>query len=414
MQRVFIIVAAFLQIVFYLLPANAQDKKPQESIILDKGQTINWQLTGGAKTYQFDDMVVSLNPMAQKDEVEFVILKANEQELSFRQQATSGTITIGRFFEDGDYTILISTLTGSGECCNQLFLSDYRNGAKLLRLHKPDGDILIAKDIDGDDIMEFIAKDSLFNEFSSRKHAMPPMKIYTIDTDKLRDATLDQRFFSAHEAYFQQQSKACNGMVQENIGACAGLLGTAARLDLFYATLNTLDFDSPPISFKQSKPPYSVCVDKKCRMAQIFKDGPSAFIHALTQWGYLSKEYSENKELTTLISVPHTRSFGGIMGCMEGNNLSLKILPRHQSHDHAVYELTWRNSFKSQDPCFFENGIVADNSLLTKAVCTDDGKPASIKNYFITLEEEGILLHSFSNISFKVDHAIFVKACPRF
>ncbi|UXN04881.1 hypothetical protein [Bartonella sp. HY406] len=401
MKKICITIGLFWLACLYLSTAFAQD-----SILIFEDDIVKWQAQDGAKIYRFNDITIKVTPSSSDDDfkVRFDISKPNAKALTFEDYGRIGNISLARFSEGADYNIVLSIFSGGAHCCSEVYVVDYSNGAKLINVGSFDGDIMLPKDIDGDGLMEFITYDSRFFMFSAYAGAMPPMQILTIDNGAVRNVTKDERFIPAHENYFKIQSIACNGMVKENTGACAGLLGTAALLGVFDSTLQMLDFDSPGQEPANSMAPYSVCNDAQCKQPKTFNDEKSAFIHAMSVWGYQPSQYSENKDLTAFVTRLKDKQFGeNSDACMDGP-ASLKTITTNNRH--IVYELS-----RYEAGCAFENGAIIGNSLMAKAVCMGEGEPAWLENHIYNYDGNILALSSFTSTRFEDIYVQNMKPC---
>lgn len=401
MRRFIFTLAALLLASFYLLPASAQNNLAQNNILLFEGDTIQWHLEGGVKTYQFNDIIIKLTPKPNDFEVRFDISKKNEKTISFSETGNIGNITIARFNnapingvgrQEG-YEAAFSIFSGGAHCCSEVYVTDYSNGAKILKVGSFDGEITLPKDLDGDGVMEYVDYDMRFTVFSGYAGAMPPMKIYTIENGDVRDATLDERFLAAHEVHYKRQSIACASMMSENTGACAGLLGTAALLGVYDSTANMLVFDIAAKRPDHSASPYSICIDSDCQQSKTFKDEGPAIDYALTKWGYLPSQISGNKDLTNFIFALNGKSFGeNAEACAQG---PLSLTVDKKANGHIAYKVSNYDS-----KCFFEKGALIDTTILAKAVCTSEGEPAWLENHIYNYDGKRLLHSSFTSNRF--------------
>ena len=413
MQRFIFTLAAFFMAWLYLAPANAQDR-----IVLKGGETVKWQLDGGVKTYEFNDMIIKLTPILADSEVRFEISKADEDTISFSEKGIGGTITIARLINESfswsddqaGYEAAFSIY--SGDCCSEAYITDYSNGAKIPKVGSFDGEFIGLRDIDGDGIVEYVDYDQRFKIFSRYSSPMPPLKIYSIENGKVRDATLDERFIPAHEARYKMQAIACQSAVIENPGPCTGLLGSAALLDVYDSTLHTLRFYlTEEIPFRPSSP-YVICIDSKCQESKTIASLEPALLYALTKWNYLPSYFYDDDDLTLFMAAMVGRSFG-----VDGKACTERFEIDWNANNHKVYELS------SEDKkCTFNKGFQIgnsvhamraynSNSILVKAVCINDEETPWLENHIYDYNDGTLVHSSFKSSRFDNIVSQHLRAC---
>lgn len=400
MKTFYIFIIICIVSISYFSSARAQNTN-----ILFEGETVRWQLDEGAQDFRFNDITIKISPLANNDnfELRFDIMKPNAKTLTFNESGPLGNISIARFSEGADYNVVLSVFSGGAHCCSAVYVADYSNGAKLINVGSFDGDVLVPKDINGDGLEELVTYDQNFFIFSSYAGAMPPMKIFNVADGELRDVTKDERYITAHENYFKMQSAACNSLVKENTGACAGLLGSAALLGVFDSTMQMLDFDSLAEVPEYTIGPYSICNDTACKQPKEFNDEKSAVIYAMSLWGYQPSQYSENRDLTAFVTRLKNKNFGeNADACIDGP-VSLKAITANR---HIVYELA-----RYEASCAFENAAIIGNSLVAKAVCMGEGEPVWLENHIYNYDGKTLALSSFTTTRFEDIYVQNMQLC---
>lgn len=217
----------------YVAPA------PEEpaSEILELGAVVSWDAGDdpASKTYQFDDMVLTITSRqdAAGDLVPVLSVHTG-QGYRFELAGAAGRgpaaadFGVVQLAQDEPPQIFFSSFTGGAHCCTRGELV-VRTERGFSRVALGDWDHGLAfRDIDGDSISEIVAADERFlYAFAPYAASVAPPKILALRNGAIVDVSADARFQDQFETALVSARQGC---AEQNNGACAAYVAAAARL----------------------------------------------------------------------------------------------------------------------------------------------------------------------------------------
>lgn len=261
-------------------------------VALPPNELLNWSGDGGdLQAFTSDDFAITLTIAGDDAErmVTLTVEQAGETaEVSGLSAGTGyGQLGVFAFDENGMRSAIFGVYSGGAHCCTTFYsVTETADGLVTGEIGTVDGDGLVT-DIDGDGIFEMPLWDGRFGyAFDAFAFAYPPQLIMKAKDGVAYDASTDPRFASYFESELEAARGSCGGETWD-LGACAGLLGMAARLGTFEVELATIETALAAGKKTSGWDEFDICIDDACSEKYTGTDFAEAIEVALTAWRYL-------------------------------------------------------------------------------------------------------------------------------
>ena len=210
-------------------------------------KTIDFSETGGAVTLSYNDAEVTLQPIAEDDDlidVHAAIGISDFQSIIVSEGGGTSPyfkrwIGIGKLSSSEPTTsIILQGYSGGAHCCATLRVVTPVGGQlKILEFEPIDGEggSQFPEDIDGDGNVDFVRQDDRFRyQFSSGAGSQSPPLIFNIYKGNLVDVTSEPGFVPLWTEYASRMRAMCADRSDpDRNGACAAYVAASARLGKF-------------------------------------------------------------------------------------------------------------------------------------------------------------------------------------
>lgn len=199
-----------------------------------------------------------------------------------------GQVGVFPFDDTGGQSVLLAVYAGGAHCCMQVVAATETDAGLVSQdIGSADGDAIAPVDIDGDGIFELPMPDGRFTyTFDAYAFSYPPTQIFKSAMGKIYEASALPQFRPLFAEELERARADCSGETW-NLGACAGLLGMAARLGTFEAELATVQTALAAGKRTSGWDDFDICGNDDCTEKQSFADFGDAVTAALQAWGYL-------------------------------------------------------------------------------------------------------------------------------
>jgi hypothetical protein len=317
----------------------------------------------------------------------------------------SGTLGMARLdTAGGDEQFVFTNFTGGAHCCMEVRVVDFAGGgAKLIGIGTFDTGIIRVEDHDGDGVSEFIVPDERFRTFSSYAGSFPPYLVLGLSFGGVEDRTAWASFGPLHERMYALQSEACELEARAQPGACAGLVGTAARLGVHEDTIAMLDFDTEPE--EEYFLPVTVCNDDQCSDSTEYATLREGIVAAVRAWGYIQERRDDGfAGFAAALS-------GKRFGADEGSELSCENGPTSFTRKPGAFGGGYYEIAGYESACHASAGLVLSGTAIVRAVCQGEGSPMWIENRAYSKNSEGGLDVALARGNLVDGHAFTLETC---
>lgn len=199
-----------------------------------------------------------------------------------------GQVGVVSFDSNGMRSVLFAVYAGGAHCCMQTTaVTETAGGWVTAEVGTFDGDSVQPEDLDSDGIYELAQRDDRFNyAFDAYAFSYAPPMILKSRDGAVYDASAEPQFRPVFETMLADAKQSCSGETW-NLGACAGVLGAAARLGTYEAEAAPI-FAALAAGKKTSGwDEFQLCTNTDCSETKTIADFPTAIETALRDWGYL-------------------------------------------------------------------------------------------------------------------------------
>lgn len=290
-MRAFIAAIAVAACLGAALPACAQDAEP-----LALNVTREWEgPADDGRVFAFDGARMTLMLRAGGEDwieaASLILERAGAKPWRFEQPAGLfgfGQVGIYEMGLPARPVLVFGTYSGGAHCCMQIVVLDLTDPqSEPLEVGWFNGGTVEPEDADGDGSFEFVVRDERFNyTFDSYAGSFPPTQVLALRGGAVADLSADPAFRHLFAADFNAMAPLCSGE-EWGAGACAGLLGAAARLGLHDGVRGLLADGFASGRLASGWESYDFCLDDACEERVSFTDFGEAVTYALREWGYL-------------------------------------------------------------------------------------------------------------------------------
>jgi hypothetical protein len=281
-MRLAVLLAALLA-----FPAFAAEPVP-----LPQNEMIDWSGEGGeAQVFTSDDLTLTLTITGDDAERIATLVAANASDAREVTGISAGTgygqLGVFPFDDNGLRSVIFGVYSGGAHCCTTFYaLTEQAGDLVTGEIGTVDGDGSI-EDLDGDGVFEMPLWDSRFGyAFDAFAFAYPPHLIKKSRDGVPYDASADPRFKPYFASELEAARGSCGGETWD-LGACAGLLGMAARLGTFETELATIQAALASGKKTSGWDEFEICLNDDCSEKYTSTDFGEAIAVALSAWGYL-------------------------------------------------------------------------------------------------------------------------------
>ncbi|HVP83352.1 MAG TPA: hypothetical protein VMS78_01400 [Rhizomicrobium sp.] len=284
--------------VVYLIAASVMFAT--QAVAAGEPQMTSWdaEQNGSPKTYTFGTYKLTLSSAKNGDQMGVPHLSVSAPGLppfAYDGQAAGdiarADFTVLKLSPKVQPSVVFDTYSGGAHCCVEVVVIQPAGKSwRKIDLGSWDGGgIAYPKDVDGDDIVDFVFVDNAFlYAFDCYACSHPPPLVLNIVNGKAVNVSTAPRFASLFRA---DMAEAKQGCAEHNNGVCAGYVADAARLGEFdeawqfmlanYNKTSTWDY---PTRCQGQK------VDYRCQGTELKpKDYPEALKWFLQDNGYVPK-----------------------------------------------------------------------------------------------------------------------------
>jgi hypothetical protein len=268
------------------LPALGEDLQPNVIIEWD-GSARHQVFTAGDLSLAIDIEGADMDA----DRPATLTVMADGKAVGTTSALGSGTV-FGRLgvttLEPGGRSVVFAVYSGGAHCCMQIStITETPAGWITDETGIVDSDLISVEDIDGDGTFEIPLSDDRFNyTFDAFAFSLPPQKIIKLKDGISYDAAGEPQFRPYLEATLADARPLCSGETYE-LAACAGLLGTAARLGTYETELGPILKAIDAGKTTSGWTEFEFCLNADCTETKKFDRFADAIDYALRTWGYL-------------------------------------------------------------------------------------------------------------------------------